>query len=126
MKNKRIEGVGGSVANMGRVRGVPFRRRRSYILGEASVAVLIHQPGLTSRQISDRLNGVLKQYRFNNSTLGWIVSRTPGVDYIKGTNGNVNLYFVEHGRSPDLPLKTQDRLLKHLEKFHPPTGDEGN
>ena len=124
VRNKRIEGVRGSVANMGRVAGVPFRRRRSYILGEASVAVLIHQPGLTSLQISERLNGVLKQYRFNNSTLGWIVSRTPGIQHHRTPNGNVNQYFVEPGRSPDLPQKTEKRLAKHLEKFHPPTGDE--
>lgn len=125
VRNKRIEGVGGSVPIMGRVRGAPFRRRRSHILGEAAVAVLLHEQRLTSSQIAERISPVLHQYRFNNQTLGWIVVRTKGVTRTRQTEGGLGIYEVDSNRIPDLPQKTLKRLEKELEKYHSPTGNDG-
>lgn len=94
------------------------------MLGEASVRTLQHEQGLTSSQIAERIIPVMSQYRFNNSTLGWILNRTPGIIKQKASPTSIGVYFVEVGRIAHLPQQTEKRLLEHLTKYHPPTGDD--
>jgi len=119
----KIEGEVFRRENMGRVRGIAFRRNRTYMIGEISVGVLVVEPGLTARQIAERIVPVAHQYRFNNSTLGWILSRTPGIIKIQSSPTSIGTYSVEPGRLPDIPNKTRQRLEDHLQKFNPPMGD---
>lgn len=91
------------------------------MLGEVSVKVLELEPGLTSRQIAERIVPVVHQYRFNNATLGWILARTPGV-IAESRPHKIATYFLEPGRTATLPQNTERRLMAQLEKFHPPKG----
>lgn len=109
---------------MGRVRGTTFRRNRTMVIGEVAVRVLQLEPELSSRQIAERIVPVIRQYRFNNATLGWILKRTPGVITTKASPGSSATYSLEPGREAYLAQKTEIRLLEHLEKFQPPTGVE--
>ena len=122
-EKRKIEGEVSRREIMGRVRGAAFRRNRTYMIGEISVAVLVEEPDLTARQIAERIVPVAHQYRFNNATLGWILSRTPGIIKIKSSPTSIGSYSVEAGRIPDLPQKTKQRLHDHLQKFNPPMGD---
>ena len=112
---------------MGRVSGsVPLRRNRSYVIGEVTVAVLQREPGLTAAQIAERIVPVVHMFRFNNSTLGWIIARTPGIVKLHSNPHKIMQYGIESGRVADLPNQTRQRLEQQLEKFHPPSGDDGN
>lgn len=123
-EKRKIEGAVFLQKNMGRVRGpTAFRRNRTYMIGELSVMVLMHEDDLSARQIAERIVPVAHQYRFNNSTLGWILTRTHGIIKTKSSPTSIGTYSVEPGRNPDLPQKTRQRLAAHLEKFNPPTGD---
>lgn len=93
------------------------------MIGELSVMVLMHEADLSARQIAERIVPVAHQYRFNNSTLGWILTRTHGIIKTKSSPTACGTYSVEPGRNPDLPQKTRQRLAAHLEKFNPPSGD---
>lgn len=119
-EDRKIEGEVSRRKPMGRVAGVTFRRNRSMMLGEVSVRVLQIQPGLTSRQIAERIVPVVHQYRFNNATLGWILKRTPGVIVVKSSPSKVATYELEPGREAYLPQNTEKRLLNQMEKFHSP------
>lgn len=96
------------------------------MIGEAAVAVLEREQGLTARQIAERIVPVVHQFRFNNSTLGWIVARTPGIIAVSTSPNKVSTYELEEGRTADLPKATQARIQAQLQKFYPPSGDIGN
>jgi hypothetical protein len=93
------------------------------MLGEAAVAVLLHEQRLTSSQIAERISPVLHQYRFNNQTLGWIVVRTKGITRTTDSEAGLGIYEVDTDRIPDLPQRTLQRLKKELEKYHSPKGE---
>lgn len=125
-EKRKIEGVVFRRRSMGRVRGQPFRRNRTFMIGEAAVAVLEREQGLTARQIAERIVPVVHQFRFNNSTLGWIVARTPGIIAVSTSPHKISTYELEEGRTADLPKATQARIEAQLQKFYPPSGDIGN
>lgn len=123
-EKRKIEGAVFRRENMGRVRGpTTFRRNRTYMIGELSVMVLMHETDLSAREIAERIVPVAHQYRFNNATLGWILTRTHGIIKTKSSPTACGTYSIEVGRNPDLPQKTRQRLAAHLEKFNPPSGD---
>ena len=93
------------------------------MIGELGVFVLLHESDLSASQIAERIVPVAHQYRFNNATLGWILTRTHGIIKARSSPTASGTYSVEPGREPDLPQKTRQRLAAHLEKFNPPSGD---
>ena len=83
-----------------------------------SVFILKREPGLTASQIKDRINPAARQYQFSNTTLGFILGRTPGIVVVRKTPSHSATYEIEAGRIAKLPQGTQDRLLQSLELFN--------